>query len=346
MNRKSHVFIPIILIGFCMTLSLIVFVFSACSTRLHNSSPLVISSDYYPANYKQYATGVNMGVYNQNLYMDIDNTLYRLHEEGLVPIDRVDAIVNGICNTGLYYETFTDTYDSQLWFMNLSSGERTPLLTTKIVSDRDIYFSPNGTLFAPANDKKTAYYAVDGLDVTESNEHCDIFQLGDRTYMLQDGFNDNHVVDYDQSGQVHSLEEDIPWGYKSLIPCDQGLLVHNEEQGDLLYLIEKESGEVIELFTVECMTSISAVNVHGDYAYLSFKRYEKHGEIGMLSYKNDTLEGTYRISLIDYSAEKISDDIYNGLFIFDDTGIYACNIDTEIYKLDFDGNRIMKIEKH
>ena len=135
---------------------------------------------------------------------------------------------------------------------------------------------------------------------------------------------------------------------KSMIPCDNGLLIHNETNGDFLYFIEAESGDVIELFTVDCIYAVSAVNVHDGYAYLSFVRYTKYGPLGIggKQDENDALNGTYRISLTDYSVEKISDESYNGLFIFDDTGIYACNEEGSIYKLDFDGQRITTVLEH
>lgn len=307
----------------------------------------VIETGHHPANNKQYSSFVDLGVYNHNLYAFVfwDEALYVLRSDGFDRQATVEGFSYGIGNSGFYYSAETDSGDSMVFHMDPSTGESIYLCPKKPLDMRDVYYSEDSVFYYPADKEKNAYYPIVGKNIGDPVDACESFQLNGRTYMLQDGFNDNHVVYYDQSGQVHSLEEDIPWGFKSLIPCDQGLLVHNEEQGDLLYLIEKESGEVIELFTVECMTSISAVNVHGDYAYLSFKRYEKHGEIGMLSYENDTLEGTYRISLTDYSVEKISDDIYNGLFIFDDTGIYATNKDDEIYKLDFDGNIIEEIEK-
>ena len=311
----------------------------------------VVQTQYHPANYKQRSSYVSMGIYHQNLYACIyrDGALYVLTPDGFDYQARIEGINYGINDSGIYYSTTTDTGQTMIYLMDISSGERTHLIASDFsVGDysNNYYYSEKGTLHIAADRGKTVYYAIDGKSVERSNEIGESFHMNGCTYMLEGRLGDYQVVFLDQSGEYHSLEEEIPYGDKSIIPCDQGLLVHNEGQGDLLYLIEKASGEVIELFTVECMDSISAVNVHGDYAYLSFKRYEKHGEIGMLSYENDTLEGTYRISLTDYSVEKISDDIYNGLFIFDDNGIYACNIDTEIYKLDFDGNRIMKIEKH
>ena len=111
-----------------------------------------------------------------------------------------------------------------------------------------------------------------------------------------------------------------------------------------MYYIDGASGEVTELFTVDCLVSISAVNVYQDYAYLSFSRYGA-GEIGIVEYKDDSAKGTYRINLNDHSVEQLSNEVYRGLFIFDDSGIFACDIDGDIYRLDFDCQRIAKLHK-
>ena len=74
-------------------------------------------------------------------------------------------------------------------------------------------------------------------------------------------------------------------------------------------------------------------------------RYEKgaKGWSAMVGFENDNVKGTYRINLDDYSMEKISDMIFDGMFIFDDAGIFACDENNKVYKLDFDGNVIKRL---
>ena len=120
-------------------------------------------------------------------------------------------------------------------------------------------------------------------------------------------------------------------------------MVHNEGQDGLLYFIDEESGAVRELFYVQCMASDSAVNTYGNYAFLSFTRWEKWGDFGMLRFENDTLEGTYRIDICTGETVKISDRIYSGLYIFGDNAIYAVDRQNQIFLLDFDGNVQRKI---
>jgi len=134
---------------------------------------------------------------------------------------------------------------------------------------------------------------------------------------------------------------ELPYGEKSMIPCENGLLIHNEQEGNLLYFID-EDGKLSQLFTVDCMFSNSSVTVSGSDVYLSFERFKEHGSFGMRKYDNDELEGTYRISLNDFSAEKLSSAYYDGMYIFDESGIYA-TAEGSVYYLDHDANVIATI---
>ena len=50
------------------------------------------------------------------------------------------------------------------------------------------------------------------------------------------------------------------------------------------------------------------------------------------------MEGTYRISLKNYSVEKLNDNIYDGLYYFGGDYLYACNRDGCMYRLNLDGS--------
>ena len=63
-------------------------------------------------------------------------------------------------------------------------------------------------------------------------------------------------------------------------------------------------------------------------------------EIGFKRSENDEMEGLYRINLLDGNIVKISDLFFDGLYIFDDTGIFACDEYCSIFKLGFDGEVI------
>ena len=123
---------------------------------------------------------------------------------------------------------------------------------------------------------------------------------------------------------------------RAIIPCAGGLLIHNDRLSTMLYYI-CDDGEMTLLFSLPCLASQSSVQTCGSTVYLSVKRYVSLGEIGMRRLENDTEEGTWRIDLKDGTKEKINDYIFCGMYNFDDTCIYCCDEDGNIYRMELDG---------
>ena len=122
-----------------------------------------------------------------------------------------------------------------------------------------------------------------------------------------------------------------------MIPAENGLLIHNARNNDALYFID-ESGTIRCLFETDGCEVRSAITVVGSDVYFSLDRWEEeYGFYQLRHFKNDTIPGTYRISLKDFSMKKISDEIYDGLYNFDDTCLYVC-YERNIYQIDLDGN--------
>lgn len=125
----------------------------------------------------------------------------------------------------------------------------------------------------------------------------------------------------------------------AIYPCAEGLLIHTT-RGRIPLSLVRFDGSVTPIFEVDCLDSVSCFNCYGDYAFLSFVRYEKWDSMDywLLPYENDTISGTYRIDLTDFSAKKISDNIYRGIFIFDNTSIFVCDKNEGVYQIDLNGN--------
>ena len=258
--------------------------------------------------------------------------------------------VLGVADGHLYYHEVNRGYtESELYSYSFETGDIT-LLSTQELTDSYCVFGEDGAFMVALSlfDRKPITFlriVGDEVAAVTDNEQDWSFRLGSREYFLADGPRELAAVVYcrEESGEVSALP--LEWaGRRSLIPTDHGLLVYNSGWSHLLYLIDEE-GEVTELFDADCFRSRSAVTVYRDAVYLSVKRYQNGGNFGAggsESIPDDTMSGTYRISLTDHSVEKLSDAVYDGLFIFDDTGIYACGkpqiYSISIYKLDFDGN--------
>lgn len=353
-NRNRQVFIlTIVIVVIVISLIGLYFLFSHRFVFVTADTVKITGKQQNIANYKQQEASVILAVSDQELYFysrmypaSQDQTKYSRwlsvfrdgSAERLVEFKNEGVLT--IHNGYAYYVKGAKDKQASLNGYHLLTGETTLLATPQWASRQNIYYTEDGMLYIPVDQKSLVYRSVLENTLGADTLHGEEYILNGNTYQVENRDGKHEIVCYDRLGSERILSKEIPYGTKSLIPCKQGLLVHNQQQGDLLYLIREDTEEIIELFTVECMVSVSAVNIHEDQVFLSFKRYEKHGEFGMLRFEDDTLEGTYRIDLNTYSIQKITDSIYNGLYIFDDTGIYACDEYCNIYLLDFDGNII------
>ncbi len=330
---------------------------SSYNINTETAGPILSIEDNFisPANNCQFNASVWLGVFDgQLLYLPNSrtNVLRSMGDAGeeILLSDKKAVSVLGYDGRTLYYRL--DEYEpgqaliTTLYCCDLSTREITEL---KKYSGADEGLIPAMCVFQGdgiAHFKHLChegYLTVEDHEVVNENNTSKEYQiqLGDWLYFLDEQSAVEHVYRQGKSGEV---EEVVLAGAlrRSLIPIDNGILVHNERTHDLLYLID-EGGHVTELFQIECEMSISSLTVNACDVFLSVRRLKMGGPFGAgstIRYSDDTLSGTYRISLADYAAQKISDKVYDGMYIFDDTGIYACDSSGNIYKLDFDGNVI------
>ena len=308
---------------------------------------------FFPANSSQHSSGTHLFVYNQKLYTFTDRMISRPDTGRLAVFGKNDIETVADLGYAQYYSESNECFyflrseaaQFSLHCFSLETLRSTHLMTA------DAFANPHhledGRIVVAVydydvSDEIPAHYCMfDGESLIETSDSEPTYRLGENEYAVRQ-FDNSELVCI-QNGQEQSLNDVIPSGAKSLIPCEGGLLVHNEGQDGLLYFIDEESGAVRELFYVQCMASDSAVNTYGNYAFLSFTRWEKWGDFGMLRFENDTLEGTYRIDICTGETVKISDRIYSGLYIFGDNAIYAVDRQNQIFLLDFDGNVQRKI---
>ena len=224
-----------------------------------------------------------------------------------------------------------------LYCYSLESGEKTLLQTIDFAGNYDIYIEEDGTLYIPTDYTKTLWLPILGKTVGEPVAWRQEFQYGDKTYFVREG-NTNRLF-YIQNGEEREVAGDKRVSAYTVIPCEEGLLAHSG--GAKLCYIDGKSGEVRWCFDVECSSSIGAVNVYEDNVFLSFMRFDLQGtNIAPPRYKDDEIEGTYRINLKTGEAVKISDAIYDGIYIWKENEIFTVDDRGQIFKLDFDGNCI------
>lgn len=166
------------------------------------------------------------------------------------------------------------------------------------------------------------------------------YQLGDNWYAVS-GDASLLCNGKDISKQVGHAKQ------RTLLPYKDGLLLVNSGGEKLLFFIDA-SGSIKQIFfDIPCHSSKSCVNFYGDYVFVSFTRYQGYGpsNVTLELFENDTLPGTYRIDTRDNTITKISDTVYGGMYIFDDTGIFTVGKDFKysIVKIGFNGDRIVPV---
>lgn len=366
----------IMVLAFTAILALLFYCFIPKLNITSNPIVIIYPNSVSPTNNYQFLTHFWMGTYKDHLYiipkiykppMCMRKYIGSLCtvEDGKI-VKKLDLITNFKPNykilwfddNRLYFQSASppdDWYASYgepyaLEYISFPEMGRKELFSSSNIPDYVgftpfVQYSDLDSLYFRSISYQPAYFHVRGdeligvYDETPKGYLCGDYRY---SYYEEDieGGGSPRIIRTNSSGEKELLKTGR--GDNSLIPLQHGILVHVRDsyKGEgLLYYITEEGG-LIELFSVPHLQAYSAVTVHGTDVYISFWRFVKfhNGDIDSLERdENDELEGTYRISLHDYSMEKISDQIFNGMFVFDDTGIYACD-EYNIYKLDFDGN--------
>ena len=335
---------------------------------LNENSPIVVSENFvyvenidatntHNANNIQYQSSIWMGAYNEQLFIymhcdkrskmtNCDGWLCRLKSNGLEKIYRLGNgnIIHfvGSSNQFIYYWVFHDApLNDLLYCFDLGKNQESPIFSGRASESKTAYFSDDNTVYVPFVDEKDNQYQkymhISGSEIVNITLQPEYYLFANKKYSLTAGDPpyQEKVVCTEIDGSSYTIELGNATN-RSLISTPHGLVVHNEGYSDLLYLI-CDDGELKTLFHIPCLASRSAITVCESGIILSFKRYEKYGELGMKRYENDTEEGVYKIDLKDLSVTKLSDDIFNGLYIINNKCIFGCDEYCNIYLFTMDG---------
>lgn len=206
-----------------------------------------------------------------------------------------------------------------------------------------VVFAEDGSLYIPSDSPQDFVRVRDGKLVAYTDEQAR-YSSGELSYYLrkQDSAGAVELIVSDANIQEQKIE--LPYmRNRSVFPCSQGILVHDDRFSKLLYLV-RSADEVVCVFNVPCEFSHSAATVVGDDAFLSVKRYQGYKyNILPQRYENDEIEGTYRINLATQTTEKVSDSIFSGLYYFGGEHIFATDEHCNITVLDLEGNVVQKV---
>ena len=302
-----------------------------------NASVLLFSFDDMLYFVPHSGTVLDQSSYDCCLSVFSDATAKKLFSIGRNRYGKI--VILGSSSHYLYYYICGDSQSNDLLYCyDIAKQHKSLLYSGHIYSWYHFYSTNNGELFIKLReysaDRQPQFLHIMNDRLIDIVSSIETYRIGNETYWLQDGTvyrQDQDSITTELIGITRNASRYV------MIPCEQGLLIHCfDSEEDILYLIDT-NGNLHEIFKAECLRAYSAVTVCGDYAYLSLRRYKEFGEIGMRRFENDTVEGLYRISLNSYCSEKISDKIFDGLYNFDDTCLWACDNNCNIFQLDLDG---------
>ena len=339
---------------------LVFFHYNDRATLYNVPGDVVVIGDH-PANNRQYRATVWMGVYADKLYFcsrkgmfsnrtEYGRKLYVFEDGEAHEVARLSQNVSefhmmGQSGAHLYYwvKKWEKSKQYSLYCYDLSTNSKQVIYQGEPNGKKTSYFAEDGTCYFPLDVKHPEdvpqFVHVSGTEVLEVCPLTKGYPLGGKTYEVVAGYGDaeaERILCKESDGTTTELTFEKGSCTRAIIPCVGGLLVHNYNLPTMLYYIRND-GEMTLLFSLPCLTSHSSVQTCGSSVYLSVKRYESYGEIGMRRFENDTEEGTWRIDLKDGTKEKINDYIFCGMYNFDDTCIYCCDEDGNIYRMELDG---------
>ncbi|MBQ7247433.1 MAG: hypothetical protein IJS22_05030 [Lachnospiraceae bacterium] len=321
-------------------------------------------SDPVRSNNYQYNSSTWMGVFEGRLFIlqkengtEYSNILSVFENGSLKKIKEVNfSGVIGYCYGYLYYyeagEEVGDDYLVKCY--NFFNNTITTIYKGKLGLLDLKWFSEDGLLYIPiVEDKEDSFLCIRDGQIKDRGFQYFESSIGGITYHLERS--PNRITSALISVEKNiKKEKTILLGVNTqnkitMLSAKTGLVIHYQSGSDPLYYIDGEN-TIIKLLNIDCNASISCVAVKEETVYFSFRRYEKLNSTGKgyAGFENDETEGTYRINLTDKSIHKISDMVFDGLFLFGDDAVYACDREFNLYRLDMDDNIVdlLSVKKH
>lgn len=332
------------------------FVFASCdpvSYVLNSHETVIEATDVVIEDYKfnygnlqQTPVNIFLAAKESKLYLcDYKGDLYVIENgEAKKVFDTKIYILYAVFDDYLYYaKEASDGLD--LYCYSFDTGKE-----EKLAEDfGQVHLSCDGETLYVGNDVEGFFPIKHGKVGTESCKSPKYVEAFGKRYILERNglYTDVAVIENETITYLDEINEATKNNYgKRIFLSEKGVVIncdHVSENKGFLYFINGETNEVTTLLEVDAEHVSSTANVHDNKVYVSFKRYSHPGDKGWVSYQNDTVSGTYCIDLNTFEAKKINDSVYDALYIFDSTGIYATDNSGFVYKLGFDGQVVSTI---
>lgn len=311
-----------------------------------NSDKLQLSGQMFdvPTNYLQSNEGLQMYTYNGELYiLPCKNTVafpngrafYTLGAKGLQSVNTGTAYVDGqevtksyvtMADNYIYYFRANETAYENLYAYDLD--EQKEYFVFK--GGGFLFRSGDGALYAErpyrTNTSITRYqcYLLEGHQIGPAIDSPDFSEQVKSTRNI-DGTT-YRMTEYGlvcDGADIYRLPKEDTLT-DNFVPCESGMLLFSSAIPRKIYLANTSDESISQLLDFNFAdVNDGTIAVHGKYAYIS--------------YTSADMDVTYRLCIADGTVQKLNDSFYMSMFIFDDSGVYACEENGSIYKIDTTG---------
>jgi hypothetical protein len=341
----THVFTQMGLEGYLDEID--VMISEANDLALPNEGPI------YESNIKQVHAGKSIwiGIRNKSVffYSTRSNFKYKnylcVFTDGKIEkLKRFNQNIRIVALKGdyLYYWKLGGSKEDILLQYNILDHSEQQIFKGKDLK-RNLIFANEDNLYIPVEIEKKAKYILIQKDKIGIVETDPFYPIGEYNYYATAGepaYGESALAEHIFSSYKSEAPVEIKLGpadHRILLKCGDGLIVHNDGNQEILYYIDQDNG-LKELMSVECMASYSSIAVISDTAYISVKRFEGWGSMGkgMARFSNDTIEGTYKVEPSTFVVQKISDAVYETMYVYDETHIIGCDENMQVWFFDLD----------
>ena len=332
--KKAIIITVSIVLGMCITVAL--------AFLLHGYTQLPDEIDYTP---------INISRINYNNY--INNDLLLDYKDGQIAIVKRNIfssklLVKDIDGNTNSYDISTSNMQIQenyiayieegvLYLLNTKTDENIQMSNNIaefiLMDDRIIYVCGKYHEYGDYNKNKVFSYSfLDEESELLAEDVEQIFVKNDCVYAVV-VINKNRIrkriINVDLAYEVTNIEVDSVFFYK-MLPCGDKIIVENNAG---VTIIDEETGQINEVFLSERRWATNHIDFicNDQKIFVSLEVIKVDGPFRNVV--NDEGNGLWMIDPISHETKKISDTVYDRLFLFNDTELVGV-LDGKAYKID------------
>ncbi len=329
-NRKNRIKSGIRLSAMTLVMVVLAACLSSCKPpAMKNTDPNTVRGTVSPLN----CTNDERGLYvcNDTLFVFISRTLYEIQNDGTFRkiFFTSNASTGFFLGNGFFYyinDQSTDALNS--WVLkryDLKTGN-TETVASKI--EKASYFISRGNAMILLNGRSYAVVTekADGAEMLSyEGPYNEEYSLGKSRILVEYDYSRTIISKLTDDGEEEIIHKEVDFCTLMKI-SDNSLLVNRRtpptfqvvdfSSRALSWIIDSD-GVIHELIKPEGY-AMHTGNYCKNYYYCSFYRFKEVNRFSYKKFDNDKLEGTWKVNVETFEQTKISDKIYDDIFVIGD----------------------------